>query len=70
MERNFFRRIEVCFPVQRKRHRAQVLEDLELYVADNTQAWELHSDGTYVRCTPGDAAPISAQAALLETLAD
>jgi polyphosphate kinase len=70
MERNFFRRIEVCFPVQRKRHRAQVLEDLELYLADNCQAWELRADGTYVRCTPGDAEPVSAQAALLETLAD
>jgi polyphosphate kinase len=70
MERNFFRRIEVCFPVQRKRHRVQVLEDLELYLADNTQAWELRADGSYARCEPGDAAPIAAQVALLETLAD
>jgi polyphosphate kinase len=70
MERNFFRRIEVCFPVQRKRHRVQVLEDLELYLADNCQAWELRADGSYARCAPGDAAPIAAQVALLETLAD
>jgi polyphosphate kinase len=70
MERNFFRRIEVCFPVQRRRHRAQVLEDLELYLADNCQAWVLRADGTYERRTPGAAEPISAQSALLETLAD
>ncbi|NJD33132.1 MAG: polyphosphate kinase 1 [Gammaproteobacteria bacterium] len=70
MERNFFRRIEVCFPVSRKRHRAQVLADLELYLADNTQAWELRPDGSYARCEPGDAEPVAAQVALLESLAD
>jgi polyphosphate kinase len=70
MERNFFRRIEVCFPVQRRHHRRQVLEDLELYLADNCQAWVLDADGTYVRRTPGDEPPVSAQVALLATLAD
>jgi polyphosphate kinase len=69
MERNFFRRIEVCFPVQRESHRARVLADLELYLADNCEAWELRADGTYVRRRPGDAAPVAAQAALLETIA-
>jgi polyphosphate kinase len=70
MERNFFRRIEVCFPVSRERHRRQVLEDLELYLADNCQAWELRADGSYERCTPGNNPPVSAQVALLESLAD
>jgi polyphosphate kinase len=70
MERNFFRRIEVCFPLQRDSHRARVLADLELYLADNCDAWELRADGRYQRCAPGDGAPVTAQLALLETLAD
>ena len=28
MERNFFRRIEVCFPIERKQHRDRIIEDL------------------------------------------
>jgi len=70
MERNFFRRIEVCFPIRRDSHRARVLADLELYIADNCDAWDLRADGSYRRCTPGDGEPVSAQLALLETLAD
>ena len=68
MERNFFRRIEVCFPIQRDSHRARVLADLELYLADNSEAWDLQADGSYRRCMPGDAAPVVAQVALLEAL--
>ena len=41
MERNFFRRIEVCFPIERKQHRDRIVEDLETYLADNAQAWVL-----------------------------
>jgi len=70
MERNFFRRIEVCFPLQRRHHRQQVLADLELYLSDNCQAWELQADGTYRRLQPGDAPPLAAQVELLKTLAD
>ena len=34
--------------------RARVVhEGLMTYLADNSQAWELQTDGTYVRCTPG-----------------
>lgn len=74
MERNFFRRIEVAFPLGRK-HREQILEDLEIYLADNTQAWELRADGTYERLnhgdtSMGDAPLINAQAALQRRYAD
>jgi polyphosphate kinase len=65
MERNFFRRIEVCFPVSRGRHRRQVLEDLELYLADNCQAWALRADGSYERRVPGTELPLAAQEELL-----
>jgi polyphosphate kinase len=47
-----------------------VLEDLELYLADNCEAWVLQSDGTYERRSPGDEPAVAAQIALLETIAD
>lgn len=70
MERNFFRRIEVCFPIEDKTLRVRILEDLEIYLADNVQSWELQSDGTYVRLTPGENVSVNAQLALLQKYAD
>ncbi|HEV2333267.1 MAG TPA: polyphosphate kinase 1 [Gammaproteobacteria bacterium] len=48
MERNFFRRVEVCFPILQKKLRDRMLVDLKRYLKDNT-AWQLHSDGRYRR---------------------
>ncbi len=70
MERNFFRRIEVGFPIQRAKHRKRILADLETYLADNVDAWELQADGSYVRVAPGEAERCCAQEALLERYAD
>ncbi len=69
MERNFFRRVEVGFPVLRDSLRERIVRDLQLYLADNTQAWILRSDGSYVRSEPGEAAPACAQKQLLELYA-
>jgi polyphosphate kinase len=70
MERNFFRRVEVAFPIERAKHRERIRRDLEAYLADNTQAWELRADGTYSRVARGaDADPVSAQQQLLATYA-
>ncbi|MGE3164780.1 MAG: polyphosphate kinase 1 [Planctomycetota bacterium] len=72
MPRNFFRRVEICFPIESKRLRRQVMEDgLLPYLADNTDAWILSSDGTYARSTPkvGEV-PFTAQRHLLETLSE
>ena len=66
MERNFFRRIEVAFPVVRRKLKERIVHDLEAWLADNVYAWLLQPDGTYVRTTPGHALPFSAQLALLE----
>lgn len=67
MERNLYRRVEVCFPVEDPRLRARVVEEsLTSYLADNTQAWVLQQDGSYKRLTPGSHKPRSAQATLLE----
>ena len=42
---------------------------LENYLADNLNAWELRSDGTYRKLAPQDgAAPHSAQTALLSRI--
>ncbi|HEY6235027.1 MAG TPA: hypothetical protein VIW69_08020, partial [Candidatus Elarobacter sp.] len=71
MERSFFRRVEIAFPVTHAALRARVTKEaLETYLGDNTQAWELRSDGNYRRCTiVGDNLPLSAQDVLLKTYA-
>jgi polyphosphate kinase len=69
MERNFFRRVEIAFPVLRKQLRERITKDLEIYLADNTNAWELRPDGTYTRVAAGNASASDAQASLLEHFA-
>jgi polyphosphate kinase len=67
MERNFFRRVEVAFPVQNARLRARIRADLDAYLGDTCNAWLLQPDGSYRRAVPdADAAPSDAQALLLE----
>ena len=70
MERNFFRRIEVCFPIERKQHRDRIVEDLETYLRDNEQAWVLKPDGKYERATTNGAPLVSAQQVLLQRYSD
>jgi polyphosphate kinase len=69
MERNLLRRNETCFPVRQKALRQQLKRDLDLYLADNTNAWILHGDGSYERLTPGSDDPVSAQDTFLDLLA-
>jgi polyphosphate kinase len=65
MERNFFRRVEIAFPVREQTHRDRILRDLGNYLADNTQAWSLERDGRYLRCERGGDPVRDAQGALL-----
>lgn len=67
LERNLLRRVEACFPILDPALAARVCsEALETYLADNTNAWELQSDGSYVQLSPPEGrTPHSAQAALL-----
>jgi polyphosphate kinase len=58
------RRNESCFPVRQKTLKEQLKRDLELYLADNCNAWVLHGDGSYERLVPGDREPVSAQETL------
>jgi polyphosphate kinase len=65
MERNFFRRIEACFPVLEPRLKQRVIkEGLKPYLSDNCQAWEMDSAGDYA-IRPGKRARSSAQERLL-----
>ena len=69
MGRNFFSRVEACFPIEDKRIRKEVLkEGIDPYLDDNTQAWVLKSDGSYERAEPGTADRRCAQEELLEKL--
>jgi len=71
MSRNFFRRVEACFPIEDARLKARVIEEgLAASLADNTQAWLLQPDGRWKRSKPGPARPRCAQDALLDELAD
>ena len=48
MERNFFRRIEIGFPILDPRTKRRVLkEGLRAYLADTSQAWEMDAAGHY-----------------------
>jgi len=69
MERNFFRRVEVAFPIKRSSHRERILEDLDVYLSDNVQAWQLGHDGLYRRLSSGGEQPVSAQERLLANYA-
>jgi polyphosphate kinase len=71
MERNLFQRVETCYPIEDKSIRERIIGDLHTYLSDNTQAWMLQPDGTYVRISPGEEEPaFSAQRAILEKLAE
>ena len=71
MDRNFFRRVETCFPIEEKRMKKKVLkEGIMNYLADNTQSWILQSDGRYKKSSPGNSKIRNAQIQLLEHYTD
>lgn len=65
MERNFFRRVEIAFPIRREKYKRRILEDLETYLEDDTQAWELDSAGHYLQRSPSKNGRLCAQTQLL-----
>ena len=70
MGRNFFGRIELCFPVLDRRIKERVIQEgLKPYLSDNSQAWEMDSDGNYQRRKSRGRIPRSAQEQLLAVLA-
>jgi len=70
MDRNFFRRIELCFPVLDPALKRRVIrEGLQPYLDDNCQAWVMKPDGGYELLKPRRGRRRSAQEELLFTLA-
>ena len=70
MDRNFFRRIEVCFPILDKKLKKRVIDEgLKVYLQDNCQAWDMDGAGHYQRNKLRRAAPECAQCELLKQLA-
>jgi polyphosphate kinase len=70
MNRNLFRRIEVAFPVLDPALKKRVIhEGLHPYLKDNTHAWHLEQNGSYIkRKLRSKQVPYSAQDDLAETL--
>lgn len=70
MDRNMFRRIEIMFPVLEPRLKQRLIADLDLYLADNTQSWDLQGSGEYLPQSADEKDAVSVQARLLEQLAE
>ena len=67
MERNFFRRIEIGFPILDARAKRRVIkEGLRAYLADTSQAWEMDATGQYALKT--STRRVCAQDLLLEDM--
>ncbi len=69
MERNFFRRVEVAFPIRTPELAERILRDLDACLKDNCQAWKLLPDGRYERLSPGANKAFNAQSELLAVYA-
>jgi polyphosphate kinase len=48
MPRNFFRRVEVVFPVEEEEMQKEILKTMEDFISDNSMACELRQNGKYV----------------------
>ncbi|WP_150430114.1 polyphosphate kinase 1 [Dechloromonas sp. CZR5] len=69
MERNFYKRIELAFPILDTRLKRRVItEGLKFYLADNQQGWEMNSHGVYQRRRSSRNKPHNAQGELMATL--
>ena len=58
MGRNFFRRIEVATPITTPELKVRVIhEGIEMALQDNTRAWLMQPDGSYLRARPENGEP-------------
>lgn len=76
MPRNLRNRIEHCAPINDPRLKSIIISDLELYLKDNTGAWEMQSNGSYVSIAQRNAKsnkptePFNAQQQLMNRFAE
>jgi polyphosphate kinase len=64
MTRNMVNRVEIAFPVLDQKIKEIILKTLKLFLSDNTKAWALQNDESYIKLSPGATEPISAQSEL------
>ena len=67
MERNLQQRIEIAFPILKKKNAIRILEELEMYLDDRRQSWELLPDGVYRKLEAGPDDPSEGVQSLLLT---
>jgi polyphosphate kinase len=67
MERNLNRRVETGFPVENPELTGRVLAELNMYLEDDWQSWNLQADGSYTRNRGNPDSGV--QTRLLSTLA-
>jgi len=70
MERNLYQRIEVAFPIKKKKLQSRIIEELEMHVKDGTQTWELQEDGSYRKPSAEDSEAAGVQQLMLSRLAN
>lgn len=59
MDRNLYRRVEVAFPVRVTKLKKRVIERaFTTHLQDNSSAWQMQPDGSYVKLTPKRGAPV------------
>ncbi|KAA8983472.1 polyphosphate kinase 1 [Halospina sp. K52047b] len=69
MERNLISRVETCFPIEDRRLARRLRRDLEVYLRDNAQSWELQPDGSYIQRQPAAGEKrVASQQALMQRL--
>lgn len=68
MERNLSNRIEVCFPILKKKWANRILQEMEMYLKDEAQSWELQMEGSYLEQLTDADESIGVQMLLLKKL--
>jgi polyphosphate kinase len=63
--RNFFRRVEICFPIEDAPLRDRIDKILDIYWKDNVKAREQRTEPTYIR-VPQNGEQVAAQARFLD----
>jgi len=66
MRRNLNSRVEILSPVEDDGMRAELRHFLDLQLADDTSAWEMQPDGSYVQRQPVREDSLGSQEALIE----
>jgi polyphosphate kinase len=70
MPRNLYNRVELLSPVEDDANREQLADVLDRSFADNTNSWELGSDGVWSRLTTNGDPPRNLQTELMDLHAE